>query len=142
MQEAFQNACEIIGNNRDTNTGIGTLQEKTLHATLKYYFEPDNTYHEIRHHGFVAVANYSQSSYELGYALKFLRVILLILTGFFDLWGFGIGLILVFVSICFNKTISGQSYLYPLIPFNGRQLLRRVLRISLPATHRDNEQTH
>ena len=91
---------------------------------------------------FVAVANYSQSSYELGYALKFLRVILLILTGFFDLWGFGIGLILVFVSICFNKTISGQSYLYPLIPFNGRQLLRRVLRISLPATHRDNEQTH
>ncbi len=91
---------------------------------------------------FVAVANYSQSSYELGYALKFLRVILLILTGFFDLWGFGIGLILVFVSICFNKTISGQSYLYPLIPFNGRQLLRRVFRISLPATHRDNEQTH
>lgn len=54
MQESFQNACATILENRDTNTGIGTLQEKTLHAILKYYFEPDSTYHEIRHHGFVA----------------------------------------------------------------------------------------
>lgn len=65
MQEAFQNACEIIGNNRDTNTGIGTLQEKTLHATLKYYFEPDNTYHEIRHHGFVADILHDQDVIEI-----------------------------------------------------------------------------
>lgn len=91
---------------------------------------------------FVAIANYSQSSYELGYALKFLRVILLILTGLFDLWGFAVGLILVFVAICFNKTVSGGSYLYPLIPFNGRQLLRRVFRISLPAAASDNKKNH
>lgn len=91
---------------------------------------------------FVVIANYSQSSYELGYALKFLRVILLILTGLFDFWGFGIGVVIVFVAICFNKTISGQSYFYPIIPFNGRELVRRFFRISLPAAHRENGKIH
>jgi hypothetical protein len=33
---------------------IGTLKEKTLHAALKHYFEPDETLHEIKIGGFVA----------------------------------------------------------------------------------------
>ena len=37
---------------------------------------------------FVTVANYSQASYELGYALKFMRVFLLIITAFFNRGGF------------------------------------------------------
>lgn len=36
---------------------------------------------------FVTIANYSQSSFELGYALKFMRVMILILTSIFDVWG-------------------------------------------------------
>ena len=35
-------------------TGIGTLGEKKLHKILKYYFEPDNNYHEIKVGGYVA----------------------------------------------------------------------------------------
>lgn len=31
--------------NRD---GIGTLAERSLHATLKYWFEPDEQYHEVK----------------------------------------------------------------------------------------------
>ena len=34
--------------------GIGTLGEKTLHAVLKYYFEPNAANHEIKAGGFVA----------------------------------------------------------------------------------------
>ena len=37
---------------------------------------------------FVTIANYSMTSFELGYALKFMRVLLLILTFFLNLWGF------------------------------------------------------
>ena len=37
---------------------------------------------------FVTIANYSQASFELGYALKFMRVILLILTSLFNVWGY------------------------------------------------------
>ena len=37
---------------------------------------------------FVAVANYTQNNMELGYAIKFQRIILLVLTGVFGIWGF------------------------------------------------------
>lgn len=80
---------------------------------------------------FVAIANYSQASYELGYALKFLRLIMLILTGIFGIWGYLAGVALIFLCLITNKTLSGQSYLYPLIPFNGKELLRRFFRLPL-----------
>ena len=59
---------------------------------------------------FVAVANYTQPNFELGYALKFMRLMLLILTGVFDLYGFIIGCILVLCFLIFNKTLSGRNY--------------------------------
>ena len=80
---------------------------------------------------FVAVANYTQSNMELGYALKFLRIQLLILTGIFGLWGFIIGTAVILISPILNKTLTGHRYLYPLIPFNGVQLMQRFFRISL-----------
>ena len=40
---------------------------------------------------FVAIANYTQASYELGYALKFMRILLLILTAVFGLAGYAAG---------------------------------------------------
>lgn len=60
---------------------------------------------------FVAVANYTQPNFELGYALKFMRLLLLILTAIFNWVGFAIGTIIVICSIVFNKTVSGRSYL-------------------------------
>jgi len=81
---------------------------------------------------FVAIANYTQSSYELGYALKFMRIINLIATALFGVWGY-IGAILLFVlSMAFNKTVSNTSYIYPLFPFDGKKLASRVLRTRLP----------
>ena len=60
---------------------------------------------------FVAVANYTQPNFELGYALKFMRLLLLILTAVFNWVGFAIGTIIIICSIVFNKTVSGRSYL-------------------------------
>lgn len=77
---------------------------------------------------FVAMANYAQPSIELGYCLKFLRVLLLILTAIFNIWGFFGGLVLIFFMMLFNKTVSSKHYLYPLIPFNGKKLITKVLR--------------
>lgn len=81
---------------------------------------------------FVAIANYTQVSFELGYALKFLRIILIILTAIFGLWGWIIGIVLSIVILVTNKTLLGTSYIYPLIPFNGKKLFRHVFRVSLP----------
>lgn len=60
---------------------------------------------------FVAVANYTQPNFELGYALKFMRLELLVLTALFNWWGFAAGFIIIMCSICFNKTLSGRNYL-------------------------------
>ncbi len=60
---------------------------------------------------FVAVANYTQPNFELGYALKFMRLMLLILTALFDLYGFIIGCVLVLCFLLFNKTLSGRNYM-------------------------------
>lgn len=81
---------------------------------------------------FVAIANYTQVSFELGYALKFLRIILLILTAIFGIWGFVAGVIIAILSLVTNKTLLGTSYIYPLIPFNGKELFRHIFRVSLP----------
>ena len=81
---------------------------------------------------FVAVANYTQNSYELGYALKFMRILNLILTALFGVWGYVAGIAILVISIVTNRTISDQSYLYPLIPFNARQLAHQIFRTRLP----------
>ena len=60
---------------------------------------------------FVAVANYTQPNFELGYALKFMRLMHLILTALFDLYGFIAGCILIICFLVFNKTLSGRNYL-------------------------------
>lgn len=81
---------------------------------------------------FVAIANYTQASYELSYAIKFMRIINLILTAIFGIWGYIGAIILLIVAIVSNKTVSGKSYVYPLFPFNLTQLSKRLLRKRLP----------
>lgn len=60
---------------------------------------------------FVAVANYTQPNFELGYALKFMRLMLLVLTALFNLYGFIAGCVLVICFLIFNKTLSGRNYM-------------------------------
>lgn len=81
---------------------------------------------------FVTVANYSQASFELGYALKFMRLFMLICTSIFNLWGYVFSFIITILAIVFNKTIAGKSYIYPLIPFHWSELKKRFIRTRLP----------
>lgn len=79
---------------------------------------------------FVALANYTQPSYELGYALKFFRMITVLLTGFFGFWGLLGGTFLLFTALLTTRTLDGRRrYLYPLIPFNWKVLKRQLLRL-------------
>ena len=77
---------------------------------------------------FVAISNYTQASYELGYAFKFMRIIMLILTAAFNLPGFLAGIAVMLLFLLLNRTLSGESYLYPLLPLDFPQLMRRVFR--------------
>ncbi len=79
---------------------------------------------------FVAIANFTQRSYELGYAIKFLRILLLVAIAFAGFWGFCAGWLIILVLLVTNSTVNGRrNYLYPLIPFDGRALISLVFRV-------------
>lgn len=71
---------------------------------------------------FVAIANYAQYSYELAYASKLCRMGLLICIWLGDIWGFVLGVVGVLVLLATTKPLVGKGYLYPLFPFNGKDL--------------------
>ncbi len=77
---------------------------------------------------FVAIASYSQASYELGYAVKFMRMLNLILTAWLGVWGYVIAVVFFVVVLFTNQTIGRRSYLYPLFPFNAKALSRVLFR--------------
>ena len=77
---------------------------------------------------FVAIANYTQANYELGYALKFMRVIALVATSLFGVYGYAGAIIFAILTLLCNRTVAHKSYLYPLIPFDWEKLKGRLLR--------------
>lgn len=52
--ELFKEACDKIIGRQQGLHGIGTLGEKTVHAVLKYYYAPEERYHEVRIGNFIA----------------------------------------------------------------------------------------
>ncbi len=84
----------------------------------------------ILYMSFVAIANFTQRSYELGYAIKFFRILLLILTTIFGFWGFVGGFVLIIALISTTSTVNGKrNYLYPLIPLDPKALATLIVRV-------------
>ncbi len=79
----------------------------------------------------VAIANFTHENYELAYSIKFLRLILLVLTQLFNLTGFIIGIIVSLLAIILNRTIARTSYIYPLYPFDLKKFMLRFFRVSI-----------
>ncbi len=84
----------------------------------------------ILYMAFVALANFAQQNAELGYAIKFVRVLTLIFVFGFGAWGLLLGLALFVFLVATNRSVSGKyHYLYPLIPFNANAMKRLVVRV-------------
>ena len=76
----------------------------------------------------VALASFTQPSIELGYGVKFVRILILIGAAVWGVWGAVIALALGMLWIATTKTIGGASYLYPLIPFHWSALKKLMFR--------------
>lgn len=77
---------------------------------------------------FVTIANFTQPSFELGYAFKLFRVLILVCTALWGIWGFAGGVILMILIAATTKTITGRNYLFPLFPFNGSAFVSLFIR--------------
>ncbi len=84
---------------------------------------------------YVSIASFAQPSFEMGYAFKIMRVVLLLLIALLDWWGFAIGMVLWLVLLLTTKPIAGRGYLYPVWPFDKKALSRLLVRRPI---HRDN----
>jgi stage V sporulation protein AF len=80
----------------------------------------------------LALAGFTQPSIELGYALKFMRVFILIGCAILGLWGAIITVIINFIILVRTKNLVGGSYLYPLIPFEWETLRKLLFRTRKP----------
>ena len=77
---------------------------------------------------FVAISNFAQPSYELGYAFKLLRLMLLLFVGALDWVGLALGCIAIAAILASTKPIVGKGYLYPLCPFDKKALRALIIR--------------
>ena len=76
----------------------------------------------------LALASFTQPSIELGYAIKFMRVLVLVGVAILGLWGGLIALLINLLWLLKTKNIIGNSYLYPLIPLDWQKLRRLIFR--------------
>lgn len=78
-----------------------------------------------------AVGAFATPSVELSMAVRFFRLILLVLVLFFKLPGFIIGIIMISLIMAMTKSFD-YPYLWPLLPFNYKAMKDVLFRLPMP----------
>lgn len=120
LKLASLNTPSMLGNSLSVVAGL-ILSDFAITAG---WFEPA----VILYVAITAIGNFTQVSYELGYALKFMRLLMLIFVAFLGFWGLLISNVIMILMIATNKGVGGRGYLYPLFPFNWDALKRQLYR--------------
>ncbi len=81
--------------------------------------------------GLVAVGMFATPSWELSLANRLAHLLMLVLTGLFQIQGFIAGLVILFARLATNNSF-GVPYLWPLVPLNFRALLSIMFREPVP----------
>lgn len=74
------------------------------------------------------LATLSIASLEMAEGIRIYRIFLVLCTGFFGPWGFGIGLVLVLLSVITTPVFGKTSYFWPLVPFQWKALKTLLFR--------------
>lgn len=74
----------------------------------------------------------SLTSIEFADGLRIYRIFLIVVTGLFGVWGFGLGIVAILFSVATTPTFGGMSYLWPLLPFNRKALSTLLFRYPTP----------
>lgn len=74
------------------------------------------------------LASLSIASLEMAEGIRIYRIFLVLCTGFFGAWGFGVGLALVLLSVVTTPVFGKTSYFWPLVPFQWKSLKTLLFR--------------
>ena len=93
----------------------------------------------ILYMAFVSIAGFAQQNVELGYAFKFVRVVMLVLTYLLGVWGLAAGALLAVFLAFTNVSLGGRGYLYPLVPFKPRAMAHLLFRTKKSDFYAENK---
>lgn len=82
----------------------------------------------------VATGTFATPSYELSLANRLFRILFLISSALFGIWGFVLSVLFWFILLVKTKTLD-TPYLWPLIPFHGPALWSVLFRTPIPLKH-------
>ena len=83
----------------------------------------------ILYSALVAITSFIPNNYELGYSLKFARILLICAVEAFSVWGLiGASAFLIAALILTRKEIGMRGFLYPFYPFSVRGIMKLVFR--------------
>lgn len=75
-----------------------------------------------------AIGTYITPSYELALANKIVKLIMILISYFFGIYGLMIALVIFLIYLCTLKSFK-CPYFSPLIPFNFKQLIKQFIRL-------------
>ena len=76
-----------------------------------------------------AIGSYATPSYELSLANKLAKLVIILFTFIFGLWGLIGSVAVITIYLAFNKSF-GKPYFYPLIPFKFRDFIGIFIRVN------------
>lgn len=79
-----------------------------------------------------AIGSFATPSIEFSQAVRLFRLLILILTGIFPIYGFGVGIAITLLVLFTTKSIDNRSYLWPLVPFDRKALSTVIFRKPIP----------
>lgn len=80
-----------------------------------------------------AIGTFATPSIEFAMAIRIFRLLLIVLTGLFNLYGFVAGIIVIFVITYRTSSFkNGKKYTWPLIPFQWKPLSHILFRMPIP----------
>ncbi len=82
----------------------------------------------ILYMSFVAIASFCQPSFEMGYAQKFMRIVLLVAVQLWRFWGLLGGTAFFILVMLLSQTMLGKKYCYPVFPFNAKDFAKLFVR--------------
>lgn len=74
------------------------------------------------------LATLSIASLEMAEGIRIYRIFMVICTGLFGVWGFGVSLFMVLLSVITTPTFDKTSYFWPLVPFHWNALKTLLFR--------------
>ncbi|MCM8711138.1 spore germination protein [Clostridium sp. SYSU_GA19001] len=86
------------------------------------------------------IGTFATPSVEFAMAIRIFRLLLLIMTGLFNIYGFTAALIIIFIiTYKTNSFKNGKKYTWPLIPFEWKPLSHILFRMPIPKINNSND---